>query len=105
MARKTHPTNWSRFPVRTHPDVEFAVDGARGALVGRTFDTFDQAAGYALALAGSGVLDVTLDTLVFSREGAVWFAGDEGGEEYDEDEEASVFNRLEITVNNVGRIA
>ncbi len=88
---------------KTHDDVEFAVDDASGRQ--RTFDTFDEAAGFAVVIAASTGKTVNLDTLVWSEEGAAFFAGDDGVEEYLEDPEASVFNRVEISVNNAGRIA
>ena len=86
---------------RTHKDIEFAVDDASGRQ--RTFKTWDEAAGFATSLAASG-RDVNLDVLAYSRAGARAFMGDEGAEMYDEDPDASVFERLQITVNPRGRV-
>lgn len=85
-----------------HPDVDFAVDDASGRE--HVFKTFDEAAGFALSMAASGV-EANLDILIHSEEGAEWYGGDDAVEQYNEDPEASIFERLEITVNNVGRIS
>ena len=87
---------------RTHKDVEYAVDDASGQQ--RTFRTFDDAAGFAVAVAASGKPDVNLDVLIWSKAGARFYGGDDAVEQYKEDPEASVFERLEIRVNYVGRV-
>lgn len=84
-----------------HEDVEFAVDDA--AHMENVFPTFAQAAAFAVSLAASGE-PAHIDILVWSEEGARALGGDAAVEQYLEDPEASVFERLEITVNNVGRI-
>jgi hypothetical protein len=85
----------------THPDVEYAVDDASGKE--RVFKTFDEAAGFALSMAVSrGETD--LDVLIWSEEGAEWYGGSDAVEQYNEDPEASVFERFEIRVNAVGRV-
>ena len=85
---------------KTHPQLEYAVDDASGHVV-RHFKTFEEASGHAVALAASGKEGVKIDTLCWTREAAV-FAGLE--EEYDEDPDASVTCRLEVSVNVVGRV-
>jgi len=85
-----------------HPDVEFSVDGYDGNE--RVFKTFDEAAGFAVSVAASGKEDVAIDVLIWSENGARAYAGDDGIEMYLEDPEASVFERLEIKVNSVGRV-
>jgi hypothetical protein len=87
---------------KSHKDVEFSVDDASGRE--RVFRTPDEAAGFAISLALSHGKTVDLNVLVFSKAGARWWAGDEGAEMYDEDPEASVFERIEIKANSVGRI-
>ena len=87
---------------KTHKDVEYAVDDASGAQ--RTFKTFDEAAGFAVAIALSGRDNVSIDVLIWSKSGARFYGGDEGVEQYNEDPEASVFERFEIRVNAVGRV-
>jgi len=84
-----------------HPDVEFAVDDASGNE--RVFKSFDEAAGFAVSLAASG-RDTNLDVLIWSEKGARAYGGDDAVEQYREDPEASVFERLEIRVNPVGRV-
>jgi hypothetical protein len=87
---------------RSHPDVEFAVDDAAGRQ--RTFRKFDEAAGFALAIALSGKPRVCLDVIVWSRSGARAYAGDDGVARYLEDPEASVFERYEISANDQGSV-
>jgi hypothetical protein len=86
----------------THDDVEFAVEDAGGKE--RTFKTFDEAAGLAVSVGASDGRPVNLDVLIWSEEGAEWYGGDDAVDEYNEDPEASVFERFEITVNPVGRV-
>jgi hypothetical protein len=87
---------------KSHKDVEYAVNDASGHQ--KIFKTFDEAAGFAVSIAVSGTPDVNLDVLVYSEAGAQRIAGDDGLEEYQEDPDASVFERLEIRVNSVGRV-
>lgn len=87
---------------KTHDDVEYAVDDYQGEE--RIFKTFDEAAGFAFSVAASRGETVNLDVLIWSEEGAEWYGGDSAVEQYNEDPEASVYERLEITVNNAGRI-
>lgn len=86
---------------KSHPDVEYAVDDWQGKE--RIFKTFDEGAAFAMQIAisrGEAVLDV----LIWSEEGAEWYGGDDAVEQYNEDPEASVFERFEIRVNAVGRV-
>lgn len=81
---------------RKHKDVEFHV-------LDRVFDTFDEAAGIAVVDAlGGGKVDV--DVVVWSVEGAEWFGGDDARGQYEEDPEASVFERIVIRANSLGRV-
>jgi hypothetical protein len=85
----------------THKDVEFIVS-ADG--VEQTFRTFDKALLHAFSVAiREGA--VTLDVLVYSEEGAEWFQGEEGVQRHQEDPEASVFQRFEIAVADLGQVA
>lgn len=96
--RKVRP----RGAARTHKDVEFAVDDNRGEE--RIFKTFDEAAAFAVGLAVTTGVRVEFDILISSREGAEWWGGSDAGEQYDEDPEASVFDRLIVKVNSQGRV-
>lgn len=87
---------------KTHPDVEYAVDAPDG--FEHVFKSFEEAAGLALTTALSGKGKSHLDVLIFSEDGAEWYGGDDAVEQYNEDPEASVFERFEIKVNAVGRI-
>ncbi len=86
---------------KLHRDVEIQIDDASGHA--RTFHNFDEAAGFALSLAVSG-RTVEMDVLIYSAAGARAWGGEDAVEEYREDPEASVFERIEITANSLGRI-
>jgi hypothetical protein len=88
---------------KSHPDVNFEVEDATGRDVG-SFRTFDEAASKAV-IAALGTGRAILDVVVHSRSGAKWVQGDDGVAQYMEDPDASVFQRLEIRVNDQGRIA
>lgn len=98
-AAKPEPRNAAR---RTHRDVEFAVDDASGNE--RIFKTFDEAAGFAVGLAVSGRRS-HVDVLVSTRAGAKWWGGDDAVQIYDEDPEASVFERIVVQASSEGRVA
>jgi len=87
---------------KTHPDLEFAVEDASGRE--RTFKTFDEAAGFAVSIAASTGRDVAVDALAWSRAAAKFYHGDYGAEEYDADPDASVFDRVVISAEHVGRV-
>lgn len=111
VARPPPPRNGRRSPRRTtplrgaarsHPDVELAVDDNRGKE--HVFKTFEEAAAFAAGLALTTTVRIELDVLVSSRAGAVWWAGSDGGKDYDEDPEASIFDRLLVKVTSQGRV-
>ncbi|HEY6117467.1 MAG TPA: hypothetical protein VI172_16055 [Candidatus Dormibacteraeota bacterium] len=84
--------------------LEYAVNDCSGKE--RVFKHPDEAAGFAVAVGMTHGDRVNLDVLCWNREAAVAYRGSEnGGKEYDEDPEASVFERIEIRVNPIGRIA
>jgi hypothetical protein len=85
----------------SHPDIEFVV-GAGGAE--RSFETFTDALEFAFSV-GVGEPEVTLDVLAYSEEGAEWYGGDEAVSAYREDPEASVLQRYQIRIANLGRVA
>lgn len=87
---------------KKHKDVNFEVSASGRER--RSFYTFDEAAAWALDTAiatGSS----TLDVIVWSKSGAKWIGGSDAVEQYQEDPDASVFERYKITVNNQGRIS
>lgn len=88
---------------QTHADVEYAVDDASGRQ--RTFKSSNEAAGFAVSLAMSHGRPVNLDVLVHSPAGARWYRGSSDGvSEYEEDPEASVFDRIVVTAESTGRV-
>lgn len=93
MAARTAP--------KSHPDVEYAIDTAEGQKI---FKRYNEAA---LAAVDQAMFrgESTLDILIYSEKGAKFLFGDEGIERYREDPDASVFERYEIKVNNVGRVS
>ena len=87
---------------KTHKDVQYHVTSKRGG-EDEVFSDFDEASARAVTLAVFGG-DVLLDVVVFSRAGAKAVFGESGIEQYNEDPEASVFERLVIKVNSLGRV-
>lgn len=87
---------------KTHKDVEFQIELLNGDQ--KYFNSFDEAAGLAIAIAGSTGSTVNIDVIVVSKAGARWWGGDYAVEEYEFDEDASVFERIEVKANSLGRI-
>jgi hypothetical protein len=87
---------------KSHPQVDFSVDDCGGNE--RIFKTFDEAAVFAVAIAASRG-ESSIDVFIYSESGARWYGGDDAVEQYREDPDASVSDRIEIKVNVVGRIA
>jgi hypothetical protein len=87
---------------KTHPQVEFAVDVRDYNQ--RLFKTFDEAAGFAVALAASDGRPRNIDVLIYNARGAAWYGGDDAVEAYEEDPDASIFERIEIRADAIGRI-
>lgn len=86
---------------KTHEDVNFEVHYG-GEM--RRFEDPDAALSFAAHMAMS-TGESTLDVIVWSRKGARFHGGDDAVERYEEDPEASVFERFEFKVNSVGRVA
>ena len=86
-----------------HQDVEF-LWSSTDAGSSRVFDNFAHAAAWGVMMAAANGEKFWIDVLVWSEEGARALAGDYGVEQYLEDPDASVFERLEISVHNVGRV-
>lgn len=86
---------------RSHKDIEFAVD-VNGQE--RIFKRFDEAAGFAVALAASDGRTHHIDVLIYSVAGARAWGGDYAVEEYRSDPEASVSDRISVRADHVGRV-
>jgi len=89
----------------THQDVEYAVDDASGKE--RIFKTPGEASAFAISLSMSrGGTPINIDVLVWSPAGAKWYRGSSDGvEEYKEDPDAAVFERIVIKAESIGRVA
>lgn len=88
---------------KSHKDVDFHVSDGSGRDL--RYDTMEDAAATAIALAVSHGMPVTIDVVVHSASGARWLSGDYGVEVYSEDPEASVFERIVVRADSQGRIA
>ena len=89
---------------QTHKDVEYMVNDASDRP--RYFKSSNEASGFAVSLAMSRGQDVNIDVLVHSPAGARWYRGSSDGvDEYNEDPEASVFDRIVVRAESVGRIS
>jgi hypothetical protein len=85
---------------KRHKDLEFAVDDASGHQ--KTFKTFEEAAGFTIAMASSNGSEVNIDVLCWSKAAAKAWGVEE---QYEEDPEASVTDRITIRAEHVGRVA
>jgi hypothetical protein len=84
-------------------DVEFAVSA--GERLTRHFKKWDEALAWAFAISATHGQEAVIDVLVHSEAGARSWLGDYGVEQYREDPEASVFQRLSLRAQDHGRIA
>ena len=86
---------------KTHKDVDFSVS-TRGSE--KTFKKFDEAVSLAVVLAASDGRPHNVDVLIYSAAGARWWGGDDAAEEYEDDPDASVSDRIVIRAESLGRI-
>ena len=86
-----------------HKDLEFQLEDAGGTT--RTFKSFDEACGLAVSISASTGKEVEVNVLAWSKGAAKAWAGDYGIEQYEEDPEASVHDRIVIRAESQGRIA
>jgi len=84
----------------THKDLEFHVSAGEKTTVHDKWAFACQQADSASRGGEKAVIDI----VTWSRAGAKAWAGDYGGELYDEDPEASVFERFEVRAHSVGKI-
>jgi hypothetical protein len=90
---------------KKHKDVEFVVEGYGGkGSKTSVFSSFDNAAGYAVAGAASTGIKHHIDVIVWSKAGARWYGGDDAAEMYEDDPDASIFERLTVDVSDEGKI-
>lgn len=74
---------------KTHKDLDFEVGD-------KTFKTFEEACAFAVWRCIETDKPCDIDVITFNRAAAVAFGGSTGGEQYDEDPDASVFLRIRI---------
>lgn len=82
---------------KSHKDVEFAVSD-------KYFKTVAEATVQAVGVSLSNDEEIFLDVLIYSPQGAKWWGGDDAVEQYMEDPEASIFERIAIKARSYGRI-
>lgn len=82
-------------------DLEYHVDVSTG--ITERYENFDDAAVAAMTVATARG-ESAIDVVVWTDEGARKYGGDAAVDQYREDPEASVFERLEVRVNNQGRV-
>lgn len=80
-----------------HDKVEFRVDSSY-------YRTFDEACGAAVVRAASSGKTAYIDVLIYSPAGARWWGGEDAVEEYEDDPDASVFERIAIKADSKGRV-
>lgn len=87
---------------KAHKDVQFVVSWGE---MSRYYSKWDDAVIRAFAASAQrGGDEVVIDVLIYGRAGAKAWMGAEGVRQYDEDPEASVFQRFSIRANDEGRI-
>lgn len=84
---------------KSHKDVEFHTRDDK------VFKTIEDAAGHAV-IRGLGIsAKQFIDVCIWSEDGAFWYGGNSAVEQYREDPEASVFERITLIVDSQGRVA
>lgn len=89
---------------KTHKDLEFHVQAGPSAPV-TIFKTFDAAVAHAVMLSSIHCNSVNVDVITWSEKAAKVYAGDYGVEQYRQDPDASVHDRIVIKAHSEGRIA
>lgn len=84
-------------PRNKHKDLEYHIGNG-------VFRDVHDASSTAIAMALSRGEPVTLDVVCWSRAAAVAYAGADGGDQYDADPEASVFDRIVIRATSQGPV-
>lgn len=82
-------------------DLEYHVDVSSG--ITERYEHFDDAAVAAMVVATTRG-ESKIDVVVWNEDGARKFGGDDAVEQYLEDPDTSVFERLQVRVNNQGRV-
>lgn len=88
---------------KTHKDVEFAVNDAKGNE--KIFKNFEDACAWAVRISlAHGGEKLSVDVLIHSISGARWWGGDYAASEYKADPDASVSDRVVISAEGTGRV-
>lgn len=82
-------------------DLEFHVPFCSG--VTEIYEKFDDAAVAAMNVA-SAHGEAHIDVIIWNEDGARKYGGDDAVDQYNEDPDASVFERLQVRFNNQGRV-
>lgn len=83
--------------------LEFAITDMSGKQ--RYFDSFERACCHAVFLAATTGTAVNLDVLAHNELDAASWSGEDGVAQYREDPDCSVFDRVVIRAESLGRIA
>jgi hypothetical protein len=68
------------------------------------FESFDEAAAEAVSRSATQGVDVTIDVLVYDADDARAWGGEAAVDSYDEDPDASVFERIVVKAYSRGRV-
>ena len=86
-------------------DLEYHVQQEGIHVTTKIFDNFDKAREQAIyLLSDPTVRRVHIDVVTWTYDAAVQYGGDNAGDIYDEDPEASVHDRIECTLNDDGTL-
>jgi hypothetical protein len=89
---------------RTHKDVEFVVEQSGGREDSKVYKSFDEAAGMAVVKSLASGKTYYLDVIIWSEAGARWYGGGAAVDDYRDDPEASIFERIVVKADSRGRI-
>ena len=85
-----------------HPDLEYHIELCNNAI--KVTEDASEAFSLAVACAASDGKPHTVDVVCYSEKAAQEYGGDDAVEQYLEDPEASVFDRIVIRAESQGRI-
>lgn len=88
---------FANFSLRSHPHVEFAVQDEEEE---RIFPNLEEASGMAVRESLETGEPVDVEVVIYTNEGVKWYSPDEE-DEYEEDSDGFVFDRIRIAAERV----